>query len=62
MTEANAERANPNQPILRLSGISKAFGAVAALTDINLEVYPGEVVALVGDKLRPTITPAPSNR
>lgn len=37
------------QPVLRLNGISKNFGAVSALTDINLEVYPGEVVALVGD-------------
>ena len=30
-------------------GVSKHFGAVAALTDIDLEVYAGEVVALVGD-------------
>ena len=37
------------QPVLRLSGISKNFGAVSALTDIDLEVFPGEVVALVGD-------------
>ncbi|MCB5411245.1 ATP-binding cassette domain-containing protein [Pseudogemmobacter faecipullorum] len=36
-------------PILRLNGVSKSFGAVSALTDIALEVYPGEVVALVGD-------------
>ncbi|TCL71399.1 ATP-binding cassette domain-containing protein [Rhizobium sp. BK251] len=35
--------------ILRLSGISKHFGAVSALTDIELEVHAGEVVALVGD-------------
>ena len=42
--------ATPNaEPILSLSGISKHFGAVSALTDIELEVYPGEVVALVGD-------------
>jgi len=32
-----------------LTGISKRFGAVQALTDASLEVYPGEVVALVGD-------------
>lgn len=37
------------QPILSLSGVSKNFGAVSALTDIELEVFPGEVVALVGD-------------
>ena len=36
-------------PVLRLRGICKRFGAVAALTDIDLEVAAGEVVALVGD-------------
>jgi D-xylose transport system ATP-binding protein len=29
--------------------VSKHFGAVQALTDVDFEVYPGEVVALVGD-------------
>lgn len=32
-----------------MRGVSKHFGAVAALTDIDLDVYAGEVVALVGD-------------
>ncbi len=36
-------------PILALEGISKRFGAVQALSDAGLEVYEGEVVALVGD-------------
>ena len=36
-------------PVLAMSGISKRFGAVEALADVALEVYPGEVVALVGD-------------
>jgi len=36
-------------PVLALSGISKRYGAVQALSDVSLEVYPGEVVALVGD-------------
>lgn len=35
--------------ILSLSGVSKKFGAISALTDIDLEVHAGEVVALVGD-------------
>jgi D-xylose transport system ATP-binding protein len=34
---------------LSLTGVSKHFGAVSALTDIELEVRAGEVVALVGD-------------
>ena len=36
-------------PVLALHGVSKTFGAVSALTDIDLEVHVGEVVALVGD-------------
>ena len=36
-------------PVLRTEGISKSFGAVQVLNDVNLEVRPGEVVALIGD-------------
>ena len=36
-------------PVLELRGISKAFGSVQALTDVDLEVRRGEVMALVGD-------------
>ncbi|MFH9611315.1 ATP-binding cassette domain-containing protein [Streptomyces sp. NPDC017448] len=36
-------------PLLSLRGISKSFGAVAALTDVALDIAAGEVVALVGD-------------
>ncbi len=35
--------------MLSLRGVSKHFGAISALTDIDLDVHPGEVVALVGD-------------
>jgi D-xylose transport system ATP-binding protein len=35
--------------VLALRGISKRFGAVQALTDVDLEVRTGEVIALVGD-------------
>jgi D-xylose transport system ATP-binding protein len=36
-------------PVLALHGVSKRFGAVQALTDVDLEIHAGEVVALVGD-------------
>jgi D-xylose transport system ATP-binding protein len=37
------------EPLLRMAGISKTFGAVRALTEVSFEVYAGEVVGLVGD-------------
>ena len=36
-------------PILKLRGISKSFGSVRELTDVDVEVRYGEVMALVGD-------------
>ena len=33
---------------LRLSGISKGFGAIQALENVSLEIAPGEVLGLVG--------------
>jgi D-xylose transport system ATP-binding protein len=36
-------------PLLQLRGISKSFGSVQALSDVDFEVRPGEVMALVGD-------------
>jgi D-xylose transport system ATP-binding protein len=36
-------------PLLELRGVSKNFGAVEALNDVNFEVCGGEVMALVGD-------------
>ena len=36
-------------PLLKLSGIRKAFGAVSALNGVDLEVWRPEVVALLGD-------------
>jgi D-xylose transport system ATP-binding protein len=36
-------------PVLEVRGISKKFGAVVALQDVDFEVFAGEVVGLVGD-------------
>jgi ABC-type Fe3+/spermidine/putrescine transport system ATPase subunit len=33
---------------VRICGVTKAFGDVTALQDIDLEVYPGEFVSLIG--------------
>src|SRR5207253_354771 len=36
-------------PALAVRGMSKSFGSVQALTDVDFEVRDGEVMALVGD-------------
>ena len=36
-------------PLLELKKVSKRFGAVQALTDVDFAAYPGNVTALVGD-------------
>jgi len=41
--------APPAGPILELRKISKSFGAVQALFEVDFQVAPGEVNALVGD-------------
>jgi len=38
-----------DQPLLELRDVSKAFGSVEALQDVDFEVREGEVMALVGD-------------
>ena len=37
------------QPVLELKGIGKEFGAIRALHDVDMHVFPGEVVGLMGD-------------
>ena len=40
---------HPEMPLLVARGVSKSFGPVAALVDVDFDVNAGEVVALVGD-------------
>ncbi|MGX6604965.1 ATP-binding cassette domain-containing protein [Micromonosporaceae bacterium Da 78-11] len=46
---ASSPTTTGRDPVLSLRGITKNFGAVAALTGIDLDVDTGEVVAVVGD-------------
>ena len=41
--------ARPASPLIEMRGIEKSFGAVQALHDVNLTLYPGEILGLVGD-------------
>ncbi len=37
-----------DQPILKVSGVSKHFGGVTAVQDVSFELMPGEIVGLIG--------------
>jgi fructose transport system ATP-binding protein len=37
------------QPVLQARGIVKTYGHVVALDGVDLELYPGEVLAVIGD-------------
>ena len=36
-------------PLIKTSGLVKKFGSFTALNGVDLEIYPGEVHALLGD-------------
>jgi D-xylose transport system ATP-binding protein len=46
---APARVVEDGEPLLQLRGINKSFGAVHVLQDVDFDVFPGQVNALVGD-------------
>jgi ABC-type sugar transport system ATPase subunit/ribose/xylose/arabinose/galactoside ABC-type transport system permease subunit len=44
----HAEQAERGAPLLRIMGLSKTFAGAKALDDVSLEVFPGEILAVVG--------------
>jgi D-xylose transport system ATP-binding protein len=48
-TATTAAAPTTGTPTLEVRGMSKSFGSVQALTDVDFEVRDGEVMALVGD-------------
>jgi energy-coupling factor transport system ATP-binding protein len=45
----NGHRTNPAQPLLALEGVSAGYGKRAVIQGVDLAIYPGDFVALVGD-------------
>ena len=37
------------RPVLKLTGVSKRYGSIQALSDVSISVQPGEIVAVVGE-------------
>ncbi len=48
MAEADLPRSH-DQPLLVMKGVSKSFPGVNALENVDLTLYPGEVLALLGE-------------
>jgi rhamnose transport system ATP-binding protein len=44
-----AEKAAALMPLLSLDAVSKVFPGVRALSDVRLDLYPGQVTALIGE-------------
>src|SRR5579875_912671 len=42
-------RSDDSKALLSLRGLSKSFGAVRALTNVDLDLFSGQVTALAGD-------------
>jgi branched-chain amino acid transport system ATP-binding protein len=47
-TDAKTVRSGPGEPLIAARALFAGYGKVTIVRDFNLEVYPGEVVALVG--------------
>lgn len=47
--DIHARAEHDHLPILKATGMSKHFGAIVALDDVPIEIYPGEIAGLVGD-------------
>ncbi len=44
----NSGEGTSKEPLLVIEHVSKTFGGVMALTEVDLKVYPGEVVGIIG--------------
>ena len=47
-TARGAEVTADRKPVLELRNVSTHYGLVAVLRDVNMEIYPGEMVCLLG--------------
>lgn len=46
--DATGTEAEAREPLIRVRGVTKSFGGAAALKDVDLDIHPGEIHALMG--------------
>jgi ribose transport system ATP-binding protein len=49
MIESTSSKGGPTPPLLQLTNVSKSFGGIAALKDVDFELQAGEIHGLVGE-------------
>ena len=49
-TAAGRPAADERKPVLQARGLVKTFGHVVGLDGVDIELYRGEVLAIMGDK------------
>jgi len=45
----DAPRIKPQQALIRATGLSKQYGRITAVDNVDVEAYPGEVLGIVGE-------------
>ena len=47
-TSSDLKQEATAEPILKMEAVSKAFGGVKALENVSVEVYPGDILGIIG--------------
>ncbi len=45
---SEASSRNPDEPLIRISHMQKSYGDLEVLKDISADIYPGEVISVIG--------------
>jgi hypothetical protein len=57
-TQSQTQTGGGRTPVLQGRGLVKTFGRVIGLDGVDIELYPGEVLAVIGDRGDPRMNAA----